>query len=219
MENIFEKENALRIIDSIKDKKIDIRKTIEKSQSANSFGLMHTYCMPLDHDDRTRKSFPELMGMEWQDYKDYVDEAYYDRVVDHLEEGNGIYITLAYVCEASPSKDDEIYEFKMEGYDYEVEEDDHISYFGVFSCNRTVYLKHHSVDELFCDDTSNYGINVRKVNGEYVYRWGIHGGAACCTPPTFDEFTDMGDFDDFCDLNNPVNQLVVAIMENCIVFE
>ena len=29
----------------------------------------------------------------------------------------------------------------------------------------------------------------------------------------------MGDFDDFCDLNNPVNQLVVAVMENCIVFE
>ena len=31
MENIFEKENALRIMESIKDKKIDIRKTIEKS--------------------------------------------------------------------------------------------------------------------------------------------------------------------------------------------
>ena len=190
MENIFEKENALRIIDSIKDKKIDIRKTIEKSQSANSFGLMHTYCMPLDHDDRTRKSFPELMGMEWQDYKENVDEAYY-----------------------------EIYEFKMEGYDYEMEEDDYISYFGVFSCGKTVYLKHHSVDELFCDDTSNYGINIMKVNDRYVYRWGNHGGAACCTPPTFDEFTDMGDFDDFCDLNNPANQLVMTVMENCIVFE
>ena len=219
MENIFEKENALRIIESIKDKKIDIRKTIEKSQSADCFGLMHTYCMPLDHDDRTRKTFPELMGMEFTDYKDYVDEAYYDRVEDHLEEGNGIYITLAYVCESIPSNDDEVYEFKMEGYDYEEEEDDHFCYFGVFSEDRTVYLKHHSVDELFCDDTSNYGINVRKVNGEYVYRWGIHGGAACCTPPSFDEFTDMGDFDDFCDLNNPVNQLVVAVMENCIVFE
>ena len=205
MENIFEKENALRIIESIRNRKIDIRKTIEKSQSANCFGLMHTYCMPLDHDDKTRKSFPELMGMEWKDYRDYVDEAYYDRVEDHLNEGNGIYITLAYVCEASPKKGDEVHEFKMEGYDYEVEKEDYFCYFGVFSAGRTVYLKSHSVDELFCDDTSNYGINVR--------------GAACCTPPTFDEFTDMGDFDDFCDLNNPVNQLVVAVMENCIVFE
>ena len=219
MENVFTKENALRIINSVNGKRIDIRKTIEKTQSASDFGLMHLYCVPLDARDLTKRTFPELMGMEFRDYEDYVDEAYYQRVMDHLEEGNGIYITLAYVCEASPSKDDEIYEFKMEGYDYEVEEDDYISYFGVFSCGKTVYLKHHSVDELFCDDTSNYGINIMKVNDRYVYRWGNHGGAACHTPPSFDEFTDMGDFDDFCDLNNPLNQLVVAVMEKCIVFE
>ena len=108
MENIFAKDNALRIINETKDKKIDIRKTIEKSQSAGSFGLMHTYCMPLEHDDRTRKTFPELMGMEFNDYDNYVDEAYYERVMSHLEEGNGIYITLAYVNEASPNKDDRI---------------------------------------------------------------------------------------------------------------
>lgn len=219
MENVFDKENARRIINSINNKKIDIRKTIEKSQTANSFGLFHSYCMPLDFDDRTRKTFPELMGMEFRDYSDYVDDAYYERVMKHLEEENGIYITLAYVCEASPSKDDRIYEFKEKGYNYDVEEDDHISYYGIFSANETVFLKHHSVDELFYDDTSNYGINIKKVNGEYVYRWGNHGGAACCTPPRFDEFHDSDDFDDFHDVSNPVNQLVLAVMENCIVFE
>ena len=111
MENLFTKENALRIIDSVNGKRIDIRKTIEKTQSASDFGLMHLYCVPLDARDLTTRTFPELMGMEFTDYKDNVDEAYYKRVMDHLEEGNGIYITLAYVCEASPSKDDEIYEF------------------------------------------------------------------------------------------------------------
>lgn len=75
------KENAIGIIDSIRNKRIDIRKTIEKSQSASSFGLMHTYCMPLEADDRTRKTFPELMGMDFRDYRDYVDDAYYDRVM------------------------------------------------------------------------------------------------------------------------------------------
>ena len=58
MENVFDKDNALRIVNSVNGKKIDIRKTIEKSQRAGSFGLMHTYCMPLEHDDRTRKTFP-----------------------------------------------------------------------------------------------------------------------------------------------------------------
>ena len=37
MEKIFTKENALRIINETKNKKIDIRKTIEKSQRAGSF--------------------------------------------------------------------------------------------------------------------------------------------------------------------------------------
>lgn len=219
MTEIFTKENALRIINSIEGKKIDIRKTIEKSQTANSFGLMHTYCVPLDFDDKTRQTFPELMGMEFMDYDDYVDEAYYERVEKHLEEENGIYITLAYVCEGSPKKGDSIYEFKEEGYNYDVEEDDYISYFGIYSANESVFLKHHSVDELFCSDTCNYGINIKKVNGEYVYRWGNHGGAACMTPPSFDEFHDLGNFDDFHDVSNPVNQLVLAVMENCIVFE
>ena len=228
MENIFTKENALRIINETKDKKIDIRKTIEKSQKAGSFGLMHTYCMPLEHDDRTRKTFPELMGMEFNDYDDYVDDAYFERVLNHLEEGNGIYISLAYVCEASPNKDDKIFEYKTEGFNYEVEEEndgyyesheDYINYFGIFSADETVFLKYHEFDELGYNDTTNYGINIKKVNGEYVYRWGNHGGAACNTPPIFDEFSDMGDFDDFLDLSNPVNQLVMAVMENCIVFE
>lgn len=228
MENIFAKDNALRIINETKDKKIDIRKTIEKSQSAGSFGLMHTYCMPLEHDDRTRKTFPELMGMEFNDYDNYVDEAYYERVMSHLEEGNGIYITLAYVNEASPNKDDRIYEYKTAGFNYEMEEEiydyyesheDYINYFGIFSADETVFLKYHEFDELGYNDTTNYGINIKKVNGEYVYRWGNHGGAACNTPPIFDKFTDMGDFDDFLDLSNPVNQLVMAVMEKCIVFE
>ena len=228
MENVFTKENALRIINETKDKKIDIKKTIEKSQTANSFGLMHSYCMPLEHDDGTRKTFPELMGMEFSDYKNHVDEAYYERVMSHLEEGNGIYITLAYVYEASPKKDDRIYEYKTEGFNYEVEEEvldyyesheDYIHYFGISSADETVFLKYHEFDELGYNDTTNYGINIKKVNGEYVYRWGNHGGAACGTPPIFDEFSDMGDFDDFHDLSNPVNQLVMAVMENCIVFE
>lgn len=219
MKNPLNKENALRIIESTKDKRIDIRKTIEKSQSANSLGLMHTYCMPLDHDDKTRKTFPELMGMDFRDYGDYVDEAYYERVMEHLEEGNGIYITLAYVNDGSPEKDDEVYEYKLDGYNYEVEDDDYILHFGVYSANDTVYLKHHSIDELGYDDTSNYGIAIRKVDGEYVYRWGNHGGAACMRPPFFDEFRDHDDYDGFHDLSNPVNQLVLAVMENCIIFE
>ena len=221
--NIFTRENALRIINSVNGKKIDVRKTIEKSQTASDFGLMHLYCVPLDHRDQTRKTFPELMGMDFRDYEDKVDEAYYKRVEAHLEEGNGIYITLAYVCDGSPNKDDEIYEYKIDGYNYEVEEeDDHESYmkcFVVSSSYKDVYLKSHEFDELGYDMTTNYGINVRKVNGEYVYRWGNHGGAGCGTPPSFDEFTDMGDFDDFHDLNNPVNQLVLAVMEKCIVYE
>lgn len=228
MENVFSKDNALRIVNSVNNKKIDIKKTIEKSQSASSFGLLHTYCVPLEHDDKTRKTFPELMGMDFMDYEDYVDDAYYDRVMEHLEEGNGIYISLAYVCDASPEKDAKVYEFKVDGFNYEVEEEkddyyddheDYMRYFGIYSANDTVYLKHHEFDELGFDDTSNYGINIKKVNGEYVYRWGNHGGAACMTPPGFNEFHDSDDLDDFHDVSNPVNQLVLAVMENCIVFE
>ena len=142
-------------------------------------------------------------------------------MMSHLEEGNGIYITLAYVCEASPKKDDRIYEYKTEGFNYEVEEEmydyyesheDYINYFGIFSADETVFLKYHEFDELGYNDTTNYGINIKKVNGEYVYRWGNHGGAACNTPPIFDEFSDIGDFDDFLDLSNPVNQIVGYIM-------
>ena len=228
MENVFSKENALRIINSVNGKKINIRKTIEKSQTASSFGVMHSYCVPLQSDDMTWKSFPELMGGDFMDYEDYVDEAYYDRVMEHLEEGNGIYIALAYVCDTSPEKDAKVYEFKQEGFNYEVEEEvngyyddprDYIYYFGIYSANDTVYLKHHEFDELGYNDTTNYGINIKKVNGEYIYRWGNHGGAACHQPPFFDEFRDFDDFHDLHDLSNPLNQLVLAVMENCIVFE
>ena len=219
MENVFTKENALRIINSVNGKRIDIRKTIEKTQTASDFGLMHLYCVPLDARDLTIRTFPELMGMEFTDYEDNVDEAYYKRVMDHLEEGNGIYITLAYVCDGEPRQGDKVFEYGMEGYNYDVEDDDYIEHFIIKSAKDDVFLRHHSIDELGFDMTCNYGINIMKVDGEYVYRWGIHGGAGCHTPPSFDEFTDMGDFDDFLDLNNPVNQLVLSVMENCIVFE
>lgn len=126
---------------------------------------------------------------------------------------------MAYVYEASPNKNSTIYEYKTEGFDYEAEEEkdgyyenheDYIHCFGIFSANDTVYLKHHEADELGYDDTTNYGIGIRKVDGEYEYRWGNHGGAACMTPPSFDEFHD---------LSNPVNQLVIEVMKDCIVFE
>lgn len=224
------KESTLKIMNKIKNNKINIRKTIEKTATGKYIYVKSGYVDPVDIDNKIRSDFPQLID-NGKTYDDEWDEEFFDKVFECLN-GNGIFISLAYVKYAeshNPQDYNETFKYRLEGFNYEVEEEengfgydsseDYITYMEVKSASKNVLCNFHEFDEIEPHETVDYGIKVKKLNDSYETEIGIRVGGECGIPPYFDVFEDNDDYCDLWDINNPLNQLIIKLMNDVIIFE
>ena len=234
-------KNAIDTMDDIKSKKIDIKATIENTKKADFLGVEESYCQAIDSDDLMPAYFSELVGSE-----DLSPKEYYENVFEYLEKDNGIYIALCYLVDGigidednlkfndNSSLDDDYFiivdkdfeeliaEYHELGIDFHDENNDEYSSYMIDNAFHPASVKCLSKYELFCDIASDYGISIKKEDEEYKIRFGhrqFTSAGPCMGPPKFYEFTEFGDPAGEESLENPLNQLMILLMEKVIVFE
>lgn len=185
------KNSTISIIKETQNKTVDLRATIEKAMSLDLFGLKHACVAPLNHENESRDSVPELMGLTFDDYADSVDEAFYEKVMECKDE-NAVYIALA--CLAPQGED---------------------SYLETGS-QKVLKFTEDLIDEIGLDPATDFGIKVDK-NDKITF--GIRYGAIFPHSEFFEEFKDDGDISDLESLNCPIAQSVIEIINGNIIFQ
>ena len=106
--------------------------------------------------------------------------------------------------------------------DFIDENNDEYTSFMIDNAFNPISVKCLSKYELFCDIASDYGISIKKEDEEYKIRFGhrqFTSAGPCMGPPKFYEFTEFGDPAGEESLDNPLNQLMILLMEKVIVFD
>ena len=239
--NLISYKNAIDTMDDIKSKKIDIKATIENTKKADFLGVEESYCQPINLDNFMPADFSELVGSE-----DLSPNEYYENVFKYLEKDNGIYIALCYLVDGISIDEDNlkfndnssleddyfiivdkdfeelIAEYHELDTDFLDENNDEYTSFMIDNAFKPTSVKCLSKYELFCDIASDYGISIKKEDEEYKIRFGhrqFTSAGPCMGPPKFYEFTEFGDPAGEESLDNPLNQLMILLMEKVIVFE
>ena len=239
--NLISYKNAVDTMDDIKSKKIDIKATIENTKKADFLGVEESYCQPINLDNFMPADFSELVGSE-----DLSPNEYYENVFKYLEKDNGIYIALCYLVDGISIDEDNlkfndnssleddyfiivdkdfeelIAEYHELDTDFLDENNDEYTSFRIDNAFNPISVKCLSKYELFCDIASDYGISIKKEDEEYKIRFGhrqFTSAGPCMGPPKFYEFTEFGDPAGEESLENPLNQLMILLMEKVIVFE
>ena len=239
--NLISYKNAIDTMDDIKSKKIDIKATIENTKKADFLGVEESYCQPINLDNFMPADFSELVGSE-----DLSPNEYYENVFKYLEKDNGIYIALCYLVDGISIDEDNlkfndnssleddyliivdkdfeelIAEYHELDTDFLDENNDEYTSFMIDNAFKPTSVKCLSKYELFCDIASDYGISIKKEDEEYKIRFGhrqFTSAGPCMGPPKFYEFTEFGDPAGEESLENPLNQLMILLMEKVIVFE
>ena len=234
-------KNAIDTMDDIKSKKIDIKATIENTKKADFLGVEESYCQAINSDDLMLAYFSEIVGSEELSPKEY-----YDNVFEYLEKDNGIYIALCYLVDGigidednlkfndNSSLEDDYFiivdkdfeeliaEYHELGTDFLDENNDEYSSYKIDNAFNPKSVKCLSKYELFCDIASDYGVSIKKEDEEYKIRFGhrqFTAAGPCMGPPKFFEFNESGDPAGEESLDNPLNQLMILLMEKVIVFE
>ena len=240
-EELVSFKNAVTAMENIKSKKIDIKATIENTKKADFLGDEEAYCQAMNSDDFMPAYFSELVDSEDLSSKDF-----YDNVFDYLEKDNGIYIALCYLTDGFGDEDnlkfndnssleddyfilidrwfeELIAEYNELDLDFHNENNDEYSYFMIDNAFNTISVKTLSKYGLSCDIASDYGISIKKEDEEFKIRFGhrqFTGVGPCCMgPPEFYEFNDLRDPAGEESLDNPLNQLMILLMEKVIIFE
>ena len=239
--NLISYKNAIDTMDDIKSKRIDIKATIENTKKADFLGIEESYCQPINLDNFMPADFSELVGSEVLSPNEY-----YENVFKYLEKCNGIYIALCYLVDGISIDEDNlkfndnssleddyliivdkdfeelIAEYHELDTDFLDENNDEYTSFMIDNAFNPISVKCLSKYELFCDIASDYGISIKKEDEEYKIRFGhrqFTSAGPCMGPPKFYEFTEFGDPAGEESLENPLNQLMILLMEKVIVFD
>lgn len=236
MSKLVSYENAVKAMRNINSKKIDIIRTIENAFEGDFLGEYVHYCEPVDSSGYIDPFFLDSFDGNDSDLDE--DDYYHKKIFEHLEK-DGIYIALCYLIDSltddeskfnnNSSLKDEYFIFDdgyfegMEISEYYSEEDpEEWKYFEISNAfNNNIEIKCPEKYDLSCDEASDYGIKIKKTNDSYNVQFGHRQSSMagpCRGPPQFYKFTTYTKFPED-NLNNPINQLMILLMEKTIIFE
>ena len=187
------KENTLKIIEEVNSRRIDIEKTIKRAaefQGEKGLAIFTKYITPENYDEFAAK----------KKYKfDFLSERFFKIMNRYYISNKGIFITLArgydkYVANHG-SEDNTVRTLDRE--------------YG-FSSDETHYV------------ASQFGIKITEKDGEQKVEFGCMFGAHACgygAVWVFRLIDEWGNDFEYNSLNNPVNQIAIAMMFDEIVFE
>lgn len=191
------------LLDQIEHRKIDIKKTIEKTAAGDLLGVKYAHASPLSNRDDFPKEIPELLD-NGKTYDNKLDDEFFKRALKCVEEDHGLYISLVYAMDEYGPED---ISFKKENED---DDEDYGNTILIESSNDGALCYFDDAYEVSADMTSDYGINIRELNGSYKTTIGVRSaGLHCWNPQDFSEGW----------ADEPMDQIILKLIYDMIVFE
>lgn len=188
----FSKENTLKIIEEVNNRRIDIEKTIRRAaefQGERGVSIFQNKPAPIYYNVFSEK----------KNYKfDFLSEKFFKIMNRYYISNKGIFITLAEGYNKITNPGPEDYAIKTMDDEY------------AFSCEES------------CQIASEYGIKITEIDGEQKVEFGCMFGAVMCGYGgvwACSLINREGNNFNLRSLNNPANQVAIQMIYDEIVFE
>lgn len=211
-------EEIIEIAQKIEDAgNIDIKKTIEKAATAGYLGEEHFYCTVIEEGGLAH-TVPEILGDMYKSQP--LDNLYFDIISKALDH-DGIYISLAY-CTSQLNVPDENCSCVIEYDDYDLDEDEYeylMEYVLITSDNTRkfkVFAEEGIAAPGIIDDV---GLIINIIEGEYKAYFAIRSTDQCMTSFRILPLRDDYPKEHLLSLKNPINKLMIEMIDETIVLK
>lgn len=207
---------VIKIVQRIEDANdIDIKKTIEKAATAGYLGEKHFYCTVIEDGGLTHM-VPEIFGDRYKSME--LDNLYFDIISKALDH-EGIYISLGY-CATNFLIPDEEYSQIIEYDDYDLDEDEYeyMVEYSLITADEVRKFRVYAEEGIAGHERiEDVGLIVNIINGNYKAYFALRSTDQCMSSFRVLPFKDAYQKEHPLSLFNPINKILIEMIDKTIV--
>ena len=194
---------------------IDIKKTIEKAATAGYLGEKHFYCTVIEEGGFTH-TIPELLGDPYKSQP--LDNLYFDIVSKALDRA-GIFVSLGYCASTLIIPDEECSEIiEYEDYDLEEDEYEYMVEYALITADSVKKFKVFAEEGISAPErTDDIGLIINIIDGEYKAYFALRSTDQCMSSFRILPFSSEYQKEHPLSLKNPINKLLIEMIDETIV--
>ena len=211
-------DKTLEIVKRIEDaNNIDIKKTIEKAATAGYLGEEHFYCTVIEEGGLTH-TVPEILGDPYKSQP--LDNLYFDIISKALDH-DGIYISLGYCTSNLFIPDEECGEIiEYDDYDLEEDEYEYMVEYALITADGVKKFKVYAEEGISGHErTEDVGLMINIFDGDYKAYFALRSTDQCMSSFRILPFSLDYQKENPLSLKNPINQILIGMIDETIVLK
>ena len=196
---------------------IDIKKTIEKAATAGYLGEEHFYCTVIDESGMTH-TVPEILGDMYKSQP--LDNLYFDIISKALDH-DGIYISLGYSTYNLMIPDNECDEI-IEYDDYDLDEDEleYLMEHALITADNVKKFRVYGEEGIAGHErTEDIGLMINIIDGDYIAYFALRSTDQCMSSFRILPFSDEYPKEHPLSFKNPINKLLIEMIDKTLVLK
>jgi len=207
---------VLKIAERIEDaNNIDIKETIEKASTAGYLGEEHFYCTVIEEGGITHM-VPEIFGDMHKSMK--LDNLYFDIISKALDH-EGIYISLGYCATNLLIQDDKCSEIiEYDDYDLDEDEYEYMMEYALITADDLKKFRVYAEEGIAGHERmEDVGLIINIIDGDYKAYFALRSTDQCMSSFRVLPFTDRYPKEHPLSLMNPINKILIEMIDRTIV--
>lgn len=196
---------------------LDIKKTIEKASTAGYLGEEHFYCTVIEDGGLTHM-VPEIFGDIYKSMK--LDNLYFDIISKALDH-EGIYISLGYCATNLIVPDNECSEI-IEYDDYDLDDDEYecMVEYALITADEVKKFRVYAEEGIAGHERiEDVGLIVNIIDGDYRAYFALRSTDQCMSSFRVLPFSDNYPKEHPLSLINPINKILIEMIDRTIVLK
>lgn len=209
---------VLKIAERIEDaNNIDIKETIEKASTAGYLGEEHFYCTVIEEGGITHM-VPEIFGDMHKSMK--LDNLYFDIISKALDH-EGIYISLGYCATNLLIQDDKCSEIiEYDDYDLDEDEYEYMMEYALITADDIKKFRVYAEEGIAGHERmEDVGLIINIIDGNYKAYFALRSTDQCMSSFRVLPFTDRYPKEHPLSLMNPINKILIEMIDRTIVLK
>ena len=209
---------VMKIAQRIEDANdIDIKRTIEKASTAGYLGEEHFYCTVIEEGGLTHM-VPEIFGDRYKSMK--LDNLYFDIISKALDH-EGIYISLGYCATNLIVPDSECSQIiEYDDYDLDEDEYEYMVEYTLITADDIRKFKVYAEEGIAGHERlEDVGLIVNIIDGNYKAYFALRSTDQCMSSFRVLPFSDTYQKEHPLSLINPINKILIEMIDRTIVLK
>ena len=209
-------DEVLKIAHRIEDaNNIDIKKTIEKASNVGYLGEKHFYCTVIEEGGLTH-TVPEILGDPYKSQP--LDNLYFDIISKALDH-DGIFISLGYCASHIIIPDSECIEIiEYDDYDLDEDEYEYMMEYALITADDIKKFRVYAEEGIAGHERmEDVGLIINIIDGDYKAYFALRSTDQCMSSFRVLPFTDRYPKEHPLSLMNPINKILIEMIDRTIV--